>query len=177
MVRLARQDEAKRTLYLISLAYAKAFFKLGPYKDIDSLIEFLTPFFKEKGNRLSYENILVYEKEQKLVGAICIYDGASSAKLDEKLNTFLHSPLEKECLEEFYYIDALAVDENFRRQGIAKALIDEAFKEAREAKKDLSLLVDQANTRAIQSYLKVGFKPFSHLFFNNAPYFRMVKYL
>lgn len=175
MVRIAKIDEGKRALKLISFAYAKAFFKLGPGESVDEVIDFLLPLYQEKGNRISHENILVYEADGVLKGAICIYDAQNSSKLDAKINALLAKPLEKEGLEEFYYIDALAVDEAYRRQGVAKDLIQAACLEAKKASKDISLLVDQANKIALRSYEKLGFKYYSHLFFNNAPYFRMVK--
>lgn len=177
MVRKARQEEAKRVLFLISLAYAKAFYKLAPLNSVEEILQFLEPIYKESNNRLSFENMLVYELEGELAGAICIYDGKDASKLDERFNQFLPKPLEAETPEHFFYIDALAVDEKYRRKGIAARLIEAAFDEAAKKGKDLSLLVDQDNKIARKSYEKIGFKPYSHLFFNKKPYFRMVKYL
>lgn len=176
MLRKAKVNEAKRVIELLILAYSKAIYKLIPRGE--ETFAFLEKIYKQKGNSISYENILLYEAENGFVaGMICSYDGADEKELDARLNKLLPKPLEPECLSIFYYIDAIAVDEKYRRQGIAKTLLDAACKEAMKANKNIDLLVDQDNLIAINSYKKAGFKLYSHLIFNNKPYFRMYKKL
>lgn len=57
------------------------------------------------------------------------------------------------------YLDSLAVFPEYRKRGVAHALIEAAHSRAAEYGKPLGLLVDKTNARARNLYDSLGFKP------------------
>lgn len=162
MIRRARKTDAKKAIKLLALAMDHFIYKLSGYEDDERALACLEEFFVGKGNRLSYENVCVFEEEGEILGALCFYDGARAEALDEPLRQNLRAlgkedSILKECEEEFY-LDSIAVDERARGRGVARALIEYALTQARKAGKKLSLIVEVDNVAALKAYAKMGFK-------------------
>ncbi|MDE6886045.1 MAG: GNAT family N-acetyltransferase [Helicobacteraceae bacterium] len=161
MIRAAKKTDSKKAIALLGDAAGHFIYKMSGYDDKDKALAVLEEFFCKENNRLSYQNVFVYEQNNIVIGAICIYDGAKAESLDELLNLHLHKlgkeNLLKECEDE-YYLDTIAVDIEARGQGIAKKLIEFATKEAQNKGKKLSLIVEYDNTIAKALYHKLGFK-------------------
>ena len=59
----------------------------------------------------------------------------------------------------FYHVQEIAVDENYRRQGVAKELLDFMIADTRKRKlKKIELDVWEFNDSAIEFYQATGFK-------------------
>lgn len=153
MLRYAKKDEAKEVINLLALA-------MENFVDMSNkaLIEH---FFTQENNRFSYQNIIIYKKENQIAGALCFYDGEKSKELDMPLNLEFKKlgkkTLIKECEDEMY-IDSVVVDEKFRGQKIATKLIFFAYEKAKEKGKKLSLIVENKNEKAKKLYENLGFK-------------------
>ena len=162
MIRKAQKEDVKKTMFLLALAMEHFIYKLSGKEDYNGAMEILENFFLQENNRLSYENICVYEEDGEILGAICFYDGARAEFLDMPLKMNLKAlgkqdTILKECEDEFY-LDSVAVDEKARGKGIAKKLILYAQEEAQKAQKKLSLIVETQNEIAKKTYDKLGFK-------------------
>ncbi|EAJ0347914.1 GNAT family N-acetyltransferase [Campylobacter lari] len=174
MIRRARKDDVKKCIQLLALAMDHFIYKLSGYNDHQKAIEVLENFFTHKNNRLSYENIYVYEEDNEILGVICFYDGALADELDKPLNEHLeflgiNEKVLKECDNEFY-LDSICVDEKARGKGIAKKLIEYAFDEALKNDKKLSLIVEDENINAKILYEKMGFKFIKNKIFHTHKY-------
>ncbi|ANE35560.1 hypothetical protein CIG11343_0479 [Campylobacter iguaniorum] len=69
MISIATKQDAKSVIELLNLAMEDIAFSLT--SNLEQSNQILQEFFTQKGNRLSYENILVYRLDSKVVGAIC----------------------------------------------------------------------------------------------------------
>lgn len=160
MIRKAKKEEAKEVITLLAKAMDDMIYHLSGCNAYNEAIDVLCKFYKQENNRLSYNNIYVYEQNQKILAALCCYDGALADKLDKPLNENLNSlnkKVLKECENEFY-LDSISVEEKARGRGIAKELIEYAYKKALEKNKKLSLIVEEYNQNAQNLYKKIGFK-------------------
>lgn len=181
MIFKAKIDEGKEIIKLLNLAMEDMAFKLSGYDDFTSSNAILEKFFTQKENRLSYENILVYKVDDKIVGAICAYDGYAASRLDKPLNEHLQSigrnyEIAKECFDGEFYIDSIAVNEKFRNQGIGAKLIRAAFETARKKRIcKVALLVDTKKHKEREFYEKMGFVSNTTLTIYNKKYLHLIK--
>lgn len=162
LIRKAKKSDAKRAISLLALAMDHFIYKLSGHEDERMALSCLEGFFVREGNRLSYENVCVFEEAGEILGALCFYDGAMAEALDAPLRENLRAlgkkdSILRECGEEFY-LDSIAVDERARGRGIARALILHAHSAAQKAGKKLSLIVEEDNAAAKTAYAKMGFK-------------------
>ena len=74
-----------------------------------------------------------------------------------------------------YYLDSLAVLPEYRRRGVASALIQEMFRQRDEAGIPLATIaVDPENDTAYRLYLRSGFRPEGHINVFGTNYDRLV---
>ncbi|MBP7769654.1 MAG: GNAT family N-acetyltransferase [Aliarcobacter sp.] len=150
----------------------------------EKILETLDKYVYMDINRLSYNNIYIYEEQKQLAGLIIAYDSNKVKELDkpilkhlESKNIFLDS-LEKECFENEFYIDTVSVFEEFQGHGIAKELFSFIEKKAKELGfEKISLLVDIDNLKALSLYEKIGFKKNTILQLSKHDYHHMIKML
>lgn len=146
------------------------------------ILETLDKYISMDINRLSYNNIWIYEIEKRIVGLIIAYNSNDVKKLDAPIlehlsskNIFINS-FDKECFENEFYIDTISVFEEFQGKGIAKeffSFIEEKAKELGFEK--VSLLVNLENLKALTLYEKIGFKKNTILKVSNHSYHHMIK--
>src|SRR5260370_42593441 len=86
------------------------------------LIERLEHFFRQDGNRFSYQNIQVADQSSEVVGLVLSFEGRDEARL----NAAVGSWLEREAEDDEWYVDALAVLSNWGRKGIGTRLLQAA---------------------------------------------------
>jgi GNAT superfamily N-acetyltransferase len=113
----------------------------------------------------SYKNAIVAEYKKNLIGVSLSYP-SHFHRITEEMKNFL--PVDRlEHFKSFYssrvenslLLNALYVDERFRRKGIGTQLITLTKKKAKEAGlKALSLMVLADNTEAQRLYVHCGFK-------------------
>jgi len=178
MIRRATKQDAKACIDLLNLAMEDIAYTLSGTSNQEQSDEILRRFFVSDVNRLSYQNVYVFENHGIVVGAICGYFGGDLFMLDEPIFAHLKSLKinkfpEAECKNDEFYIDSIAVDESCRGQGIATKLIKFIFDELDFNK--FALIVDEKKPKTKAFYEKLGFKHDSEVFINNHRYFHLVK--
>ena len=181
MIKNAQKQDAKICIKLLNLAMEDIAYKLSGYDDPVKSDEILEKFFKSETNRLSYKNVYVYKRDEQIIAAMCAYFGGDVAKLDREISQHLKAlgkdaQIEKECFDDEFYIDSIAVDEKFRRQGLAKELILHSFAKAKElGHKKVSLIVDINKPKVRKFYESLGFKFNTKKIINLHEYDHMIK--
>ena len=181
MIKNAQKQDAKICIKLLNLAMEDIAYKLSGYDDPVKSDEILEKFFKSETNRLSYKNVYVYKRDDVIIAAMCAYFGGDVAKLDSEISQHLKAlgkdaQIEKECFDDEFYIDSIAVDEKFRGQGLAKELILHSFVKAKElGHKKVSLIVDVNKPKVRKFYESLGFKFNTKKIINLHEYDHMIK--
>ena len=112
---------------------------------------------------------------------MCAYFGGDAWQLDREISQHLKAlgkdaKIEKECFDDEFYIDSIAVDEKFRGQGLAKELILHSFTKAKElGHKKVSLIVDVNKPKVRKFYESLGFKFNTKKIINLHEYDHMIK--
>ena len=181
MIKNAQKQDAKICIKLLNLAMEDIAYKLSGYDDPVKSDEILEKFFVSETNRLSYKNVYVYKRDDVIIAAMCAYFGGDAAQLDSEISQHLKAlgkdaQIEKECFDDEFYIDSIAVDEKFRRQGLAKELILHSFAKAKElGHKKVSLIVDVNKPKVRKFYESLGFKFNTKKIINLHEYDHMIK--
>ena len=138
------------------------------------LIERLEHFFRQDGNRFSYQNIQVAEQSSEVVGLVLSFGGRDEARL----NAAVGSWLEREAEDDEWYVDALAVFRNWGRKGIGTRLMQSAEQQARQHHyPKIALYVAQGNKQALDLYAHLHYVVTQQTFLYQRPHVRMVKTL
>ena len=181
MIKNAQKQDAKICIKLLNLAMEDIAYKLSGYDDPARSDEILEKFFKSETNRLSYKNVYVYKRDEQIIAAMCAYFGGDAWQLDREISQHLKAlgkdaQIEKECFDDEFYIDSIAVDEKFRGQGFAKELIMHSFARAKElGHKKVSLIVDINKPKVRKFYESLGFKFNTKKIINLHEYDHMIK--
>ena len=181
MIKNAQKQDAKICIKLLNLAMEDIAYKLSGYDDPVKSDEILEKFFKSDTNRLSYKNVYVYKRNEQIIAAMCAYFGGDAWQLDSEISQHLKAlgkdaQIEKECFDDEFYIDSIAVDEKFRGQGLAKELILHSFARAKElGYKKVSLIVDINKPKVRKFYESLGFKFNTKKIINLHEYDHMIK--
>jgi len=185
LIRNAKKEDSKKGAILIENAIHDIANMLTGMDDYNDVIKGLEEYYKKKGNRISYENIIVKEINKEVVGLVLAYHGKNASTLDKpiedrvrKIKNDSNFKLDKEADIDEYYIDTLSVDEGYQGKGIAKELIKSIEEKAKELKYEkIALCVDVENVKAFKLYEKVGYKVDKEIYINKKPYYHMVKYV
>lgn len=148
-------------------------------------------WFADSGNRFSFQYTTIAEKSGIAAGLLLAFQGAELAKLElgcaKRIFSiygligalkmiWLNKSLtgNKEAVKGEYLIAHLAVDKDFRRQGIAQALLEKAEMDARSlGLSKLVLEVEIGNHKAVALYRKAGFEVINTVYFDeNAARFK-----
>src|SRR5690606_11236858 len=107
-------------------------------KDHKEATNFLLHFVSLKNNQYSYQNCFVVEENSEIIAAVNIYDGAKLDELRTPIIIYLQDNFGMDYVPENetgpgeYYLDTLAVNQNFRGKGIGtkilQYLVDEYVK-------------------------------------------------
>lgn len=181
MIKNAQKQDAKICIKLLNLAMEDIAYKLSGYDDPVKSDEILEKFFESETNRLSYKNVYVYKRDDVIIAAMCAYFGGDAWQFDREISQHLKAlgkdaQIEKECFDDEFYIDSIAVDEKFRGQGLAKELILHSFAKAKElGHKKVSLIVDVNKPKVRKFYESLGFKFNTKKIINLHEYDHMIK--
>ena len=146
MIKNAQKQDAKICIKLLNLAMEDIAYKLSGYDDPVKSDEILEKFFKSE----------TISQHLKALGK--------------------DAQVEKECFDDEFYIDSIAVDEKFRGQGLAKELILHSFARAKElGHKKVSLIVDVNKPKVRKFYESLGFKFNTKKIINLHEYDHMIK--
>jgi ribosomal protein S18 acetylase RimI-like enzyme len=137
-------------------------------------IERLQHFFRQDGNRFSYQNIQVAEGSSEVVGLVLSFGGRDEVRL----NAAVGSWLEREAEDDEWYVDALAVFSDWGRKGIGTSLLQCAEQQARQHHyTKIALHVAQGNKPALDLYVQLHYVVTQQTFLYQRPHVRMVKTL
>ncbi|MBS5829789.1 MAG: GNAT family N-acetyltransferase [Campylobacter concisus] len=181
MIKNAQKQDSKICIKLLNLAMEDIAYKLSGYDDPVKSDEILEKFFESETNRLSYKNVYVYKRDDVIIAAMCAYFGGDAWLFDREISQHLKAlgkdaQIEKECFDDEFYIDSIAVDEKFRGQGLAKELILHSFARAKElGHKKVSLIVDVNKPKVRKFYESLGFKFNTKKIINLHEYDHMIK--
>ena len=158
MIRKARKADAEALAAILELAQFGISDTLFGVSEFAQKMEIFKTFVAAKNNRLSYENILLFEREGVIMGAVCAYDGAWSEFLDACMigrlrKMEIYDEILSECNEDELYIDSVAVLPEFRGQGIFKELMNAVISRAKAEKFHQISLV----THTPEIYYQFGF--------------------
>lgn len=174
-IRPAQPADAARAAVLLYSAYmhTQASFPL-PEGHERGWIERLEHFFRQDGNRFSYQNAQVAEESEGVVALVLSFGGRDEARL----NAAVANWLEREAEEDEWYVDALAVFRDWGRRGIGTSLLHRAEQQAREHHyPKIALNVAQDNQPAMALYAHRHYLVTQQTLLYQRPYVRMVKIL
>lgn len=153
--------------------------------DPDLQLKAFQKWFNDEGNRFSYQYAQIAEKYGIAAGLLLAFSGARLIPLElgcarqilkiygllgaiRMVNRNRALADYPEAEKDEYIITHLAVDENFRRQGIAKALLDRAAVDgAQLGFKKLVLEVEMDNHQAVGLYKREGFQVINTFYYND----------
>lgn len=164
--RPAEKKDSVEAAYLIHLAIKDIADALTGEKETDKIRAELAHLFQQENNRLSYQNCLVIEEHEKVIGIAIAYAGDDAEKLDKPIIERLikktgnnHIQLDKEAEPGDYYIDTVSVHPLGQGKGIGSLLFKEVEKLAKsKGFHQLSLNVAEDNPRAKKLYTRLGYK-------------------
>ncbi len=142
----------------------------------NTLENLLAAEVKKETSNLSYLNTQVAELNHQIIGIIKSSD-AQEKEVTQEMKDFV-SPEKLDWLkdsfsikiEEGLYINLLAVNNNYRKQGIGTKLINHVKNKAKQQNISLfSLMVWSDNITAIEFYKNQGFKEIKHININYHP--------
>src|SRR5690349_14082924 len=112
-IRPAQPADAEVAAVLLYSAYRHTHitFPLGDEHD-KGLIARLQQFFRQDGNRFSYQNVQVAERGSAVVGLVLSFGGRDEARL----NAAVGIGLAREAADDEWYVDALAVLSHWGRK-------------------------------------------------------------
>ena len=174
-IRPAQPVDAEGAALLLSSAYMHTLVTSPlPEAHESRLIERLEHFFRQDGNRFSYQNIQLAEQSSEVVGLVLSFGGRD----ETRLNATAGSWLEREAQDDEWYVDALAVLKNWGRKGIGTRLVQTAERQARQHHyPKIALHVAQGNKQALDLYTHLHYVVTQQTFLYQRPYVRMVKTL
>src|SRR5690348_14658088 len=122
-LRPAQPDDAGRAAVLLYSAYLHRQMSYPLHEEGENpFIERLEHFFREVGNRFSYQFIQVAQQRFEVVGLVLSFGGRE----EERLNAAIGWHLVREAEEDEWYVDVLAVFSNWGRKGIGTRLMQAA---------------------------------------------------
>lgn len=165
-IRSANPNDYKQVAPLIVQAMEDLACTFANTENAEKAIPLFEYFFQQKENQYSYENTLVYEENNEVVGSITAYDGTFLIKYREPFLKYIAAHyhvkdlvIENETIQGEFYIDTLSVYPKFQGKGIgSKLLLAIKEKAQKEGHKKIGLLVDLKNPNAKKLYLALGFE-------------------
>ncbi|PSR14407.1 MAG: GNAT family N-acetyltransferase [Bacteroidetes bacterium] len=165
-IRTATKEDAPAISEQLFLAMEDILYEFIGVKNQEKAKACLGYFVKRENNLYSFQNCLVAEKDDEILGSINLYDGAKSdllrAPVLQHIRTHFNENFnpEKETQPGEYYIDSFGVSIPQQGKGIGTELLQFVInKYTLEQQQTLGLLVDEDNPAAKKLYLKLGFKP------------------
>lgn len=154
-IRPAQPDDTEVAAALLYSAYTHTHVSYPPPEAHESgWIERLEHFCRQDDNRFSYQNIQLAVCSSGVVGLELSFGGRDEAQL----NAAIGSWLEREARDDEWYIDALAVFENWGHKGIGTRLLHTAEQQARQHHyPKIALNVAQDNKEASDLYAHQGY--------------------
>jgi len=170
----AQPGDAEVAAVLLYSAYTHTHMSYPPREagQSASFIERLGQFFRRDGNRFSYQNIQVAAQGSEVVGLVLSFGGRDEARLNAAVGGWL----EREAEDDEWYVDALAVLENWSRRGIGTRLMHAAERQARQHHYPrVALNVAVGNKEAGDLYMHLSYVVTRQTSIYGRPHLRIVK--
>ncbi len=137
----------------------------GPHHTLDEFRQMMTGLVARDDSQYSYRNALVAKTPKgDIAGVIIGYDGAHLHSLRRAFLETIKEQMDRDfsgILDETqageYYVDTLAVNPEYRKQGIASALMLELIRR-HGRRQPVGLLVDLTHPWAERLYVALGFR-------------------
>jgi ribosomal protein S18 acetylase RimI-like enzyme len=174
-IRPAQPDDAEEASALLYSAYThtRVSYPL-PEEHAQSWVQHLRRYFRQEGNRFSYQRAHVAANGSQVVGLVLGFGGRDEARLNAAVGPWL----EREAQDDEWYVDALAVFTDWGRKGIGTRLMRAAESQARQRHyPKIALNVAQGNTPALDLYAHLGYVVTQQTILYERPHVRMVKIL
>jgi ribosomal protein S18 acetylase RimI-like enzyme len=175
LIRPARPADAERAAVLLRSAYTHTQIVYPPAEDPESgWADRLARYIRQDGNRFSYQNIHVAERDAEIVGLVLGFGGRDEPRLNAAVGPWL----EQEAHDDEWYVDALAVFKTWTRHGIGTTLMQTAERQARQqGYSKLALNVATENQQALDLYTHLGYVATGQDILYDRPHVRMVREL
>ena len=174
-IRPAQPGDADRAAALLYSAYIhrQVSYPLQG-EDENRFLDRLLHFFRQEGNRFSYQFIQVAQQHGEVVGLELSFGGRE----EERLNAAIGWPLEREVEEDEWYVDALAVFTTWGHLGIGTRLLQAAEQQARQhGYAKIALNVARENEQALSLYQRLQYVVTRETLLYQHPHVRLVKQL
>jgi ribosomal protein S18 acetylase RimI-like enzyme len=174
-LRPARPDDADVASVLLYSAYThKQAISPVPETQENRFSGRLQHFFRQDGNRFSYQCTQIAEHGSDVVGLLLSFGGRD----EERLNTAIGWSLQHEAEDDEWYVDAVAVFKPWGRQGIGTRLMQAAEQLARlHHYPKIALSVAQGNEEALSLYRRLQYVAVRQVLLYQNPYIHMEKVL
>ncbi|KAF0091707.1 MAG: hypothetical protein FD141_1496 [Fusobacteria bacterium] len=190
-IRPAQKKDTESISPLIYLAIEDLAEHFTGATSANEAIERLTHLVAEEENRFSYQYALVIEEDGNIIGVGSAYPENiiddltyKTIELSKKFSWHIKSKIENRLLKDkeapkgTYYIDHLAINEDYRGKGYATLLIEAMENNAiKMGFQVISLLVDNTNPNARDLYEKLGYRFLYNVQANGHNYIALVKNL
>lgn len=163
IIRKAMKEEAAQIAELFLLAWPVDEIAGSSGITPEELYKSVTTFCAAKNTIYSYKNTYVAEADNKIVGAMCGYNGADYQKLKQPIVDMLGNDSQfaelKETEEGEFYLDSVGVLPEYRGRGIASQLFAAQIERAASLGHDtVGLIVDIDKPQAEALYSRLGFR-------------------
>jgi ribosomal protein S18 acetylase RimI-like enzyme len=164
-IRKATLNDSQAIASCLLVAMEDIVYKFIGESNAEKAKAFMLFFVKNVNNQYSYQNCWVAEDNNKVIGAVNVYNGASLSELRQPVIDYLRNKFGKELKVENetqpgeFYIDTIGVHPNEQGRGIGTKLLQFVVDDfVTNRAHTLGLLVDDENPDAKRLYLKMGFK-------------------
>ncbi|HLH61510.1 MAG TPA: GNAT family N-acetyltransferase [Ktedonobacteraceae bacterium] len=174
-IRPAQPVDAEIAAILLSSAYTHTQVTYPLVTEHESgWLERLRHFFRQEGNRFSYQNVQLAEHSSEVAGLVLSFGGRDEVRLNAAVGGWL----EREAEDDEWYIDALAVFKNWGQKGIGTRLLQTAEQQARQHHyPKIALNVAEGNQKALEMYTHLHYVVTRQTILYYHRYLRMVKTL
>ena len=181
-IRPAKKTDAKHMAEFIIMAEGELVnFLTGSSSSAEALTN-LEKLITIEDSRYSWQVAHIALLNKQVAGAIWHFPASQQEKLDQplinRLNQLGHSvnKLVTEGMPDSYYLSSMAINPEFRGQGIGTSLLNSIEKSAREKGfASLSLLVEEDNKKARKLYERQGFNAGKEVSIKNIKFLQMGK--
>lgn len=163
--RIGQPKDAKAIARGIILAMDELALKFTNSDNSERANEVFQFFASQKNNQYSFENTIVCEENEEVLGVILAYDGGSLAELRKpfldyiRMNYDFEGTPEDETEAGEIYLDTVSVFPEYQGKGIGQKLIQALIEQSRERGfSKVGLLVDSNNPSAKRLYERIGFQ-------------------
>ncbi len=157
MIRKAKKSDFKQVFKLTMMASKLAFSDALNTTNEEKLKDLAFKFFNDENTKHSYKNTYVYETDNGIAGCMIYYDTNKEKMFNSVMEDYLETDYKFpiEGLENTFYLDTIAVFDEYQGQGIATKLIKYIIE---NENRDISLIAEDHKKYVVEYYKRLGFK-------------------